>query len=278
MMRAKSFLIASVCAALFAAAGVQAAAPKPPRATLGTTVTLPVTASVEVANDQAVIELYVLEQSKDIAQATTKAIERAAEGLKQLKALYPQAELKNQTLTSTPRYSKAKEGEAPEIVGWEVRQSVSAKLKNVEQAAPFVQSAQKYFAFSSVGFQLSPESRAAVQDQLVREAIKNMKAQAKVIAEAMVGQNARVTYETVDFHNAAYDRPVTYRMNADMVMAKAMAAEAAPALPVFEPGMTTLSRNLTAKVRILPKAKARVKAPKPDNDRPRPMHPIANVN
>ena len=271
MMRAKSFLIASVCAALFAAAGVQAAAPKPPRATQGTTVTLPVTASVEVANDQAVIELYVLEQSKDIAQATTKAIERAAEGLKQLKALYPQAELKNQTLTSTPRYSKAKEGEAPEIVGWEVRQSVSAKLKNVEQAAPFVQSAQKYFAFSSVGFQLSPESRAAVQDQLVREAIKNMKAQARVIAEAMVGQNARVTYE-------AYDRPVTYRMNADMVMAKAMAAEAAPALPVFEPGMTTLSRNLTAKVRILPKAKARVKAPKPDNDRPRPMHPIANVN
>ena len=229
MMRAKSFLIASVCAALFAAAGVQAAAPKPPRATQGTTVTLPVTASVEVANDQAVIELYVLEQSKDIAQATTKAIERAAEGLKQLKALYPQAELKNQTLTSTPRYSKAKEGEAPEIVGWEVRQSVSAKLKNVEQAAPFVQSAQKYFAFSSVGFQLSPESRAAVQDQLVRDAIKNMKAQAKVIAEAMVGQNARVTYETVDFHNAAYDRPVTYRMNADMVMAKAMAAEAAPA-------------------------------------------------
>ena len=99
-----------------------------------------------------------------------------------------------------------------------------------------------------------------------------------LIAEAMVGQNARVTYETVDFHNAAYDRPVTYRMNADMVMAKAMAAEAAPALPVFEPGMTTLSRNLTAKVRILPKAKARVKAPKPDNDRPRPMHPIANVN
>ena len=57
MMRAKSFLIASVCAALFAAAGVQAAAPKPPRATQGTTVTLPVTASVEVANDQAVIEL-----------------------------------------------------------------------------------------------------------------------------------------------------------------------------------------------------------------------------
>ena len=264
-MRAKSFLVVSVCAALFAAAGAQTAFAKTPRPN-GTMVTLPVTASIEVANDQAVIELYVLEQSKDIAQATNKAIERAAEGLKQLKTLYPQAELKNQTLTSTPRYSKAKEGEAPEIVGWEVRQSVSAKLKNVEQAAPFVQSAQKYFAFRSVGFQLSPESRAAVQDQ------------AKVIAEAMVGQNARVTYETVDFHNSAYDRPVTYRMNADMVMAKATAAEAAPALPVFEPGMTTLSRNLTAKVRILPKAKARVKAPKPDNDRPRPMHPIANVN
>ena len=266
-MRAKSFLVVSVCAALFAAAGAQTAFAKTPRPN-GTMVTLPVTASIEVANDQAVIELYVLEQSKDIAQATNKAIERAAEGLKQLKTLYPQAELKNQTLTSTPRYSKAKEGEAPEIVGWEVRQSVSAKLKNVEQAAPFVQSAQQYFAFRSVGFQLSPESRAAVQDQLVRDAVKNLK----------VGQNARVTYETVDFHNSAYDRPVTYRMNADMVMAKATAAEAAPALPVFEPGMTTLSRNLTAKVRINPQAKAKVKA-KPndqDADKPRIMLPIAN--
>ena len=129
-----------------------------------------------------------------------------------------------------------------------------------------------------MGFQLSPESRAAVQDQLVRDAVKNLKAQAKVIAEAMVGQNARVTYETVVFHNSAYDRPVTYRMNADMVMAKAMAAEAAPALPVFEPGMTTLSRNLTAKVRINPRAKAKVKA-KPndqDADKPRIMLPIAN--
>ena len=56
------------------------------------------------------------------------------------------------------------------------------------------------------------------------------------------------------------------------------AAEAAPALPVFEPGMTTLSRNLTAKVRINPQAKAKVKA-KPndqDADKPRIMLPIAN--
>ena len=58
-MRAKSFLVVSVCAALFAAAGAQTAFAKTPRPN-GTTVTLPVTASIEVANDQAVIELYVL--------------------------------------------------------------------------------------------------------------------------------------------------------------------------------------------------------------------------
>ena len=49
-MRAKSFLVVSVCAALFAAAGAQTAFAKTPRPN-GTMVTLPVTASIEVAND-----------------------------------------------------------------------------------------------------------------------------------------------------------------------------------------------------------------------------------
>lgn len=249
MLQVKPFVIASLCAAFFAAGSVQAA-PKAPKPERGTTVTLPVTASVEVANDQAVIELYVLEQNADIAVATQKAIERAAQGVQELRAKYPQAEMKNLTLTSTPRYSKAREGEASEIVGWEVRQSVSAKLNDVKDAAPFVQNAQKYFAFRNVGFRLSPEARDAVQKQLVTDAIGNMKAQAQIIAEAIAGKNARVRFESVDFHNAAYERPVTYRMNSDMVMAKALSASAAPALPVFEPGVTTLSRNLTAKVKI----------------------------
>ncbi len=259
MLRAKTLLIASACAAFFAAAAVQAAPAKPPRPAPGTVVTLPVTASVQVANDQAVVELYVLEQNADITVATAKALERAAEGLKQLKALYPNAELSNQMLTSTPRYSKPKEGESSQIVGWEVRQSVSAKLNDVKDAAPFVQSAQKYFAFSRVGFQLSPKSRDAVQDQLVRDAVQNLKDQARVIGEAIAGKSVRISYESVDFHNSAYERPVTYRANADMVMAKALSAGAAPVMPVFEPGMTTLTRSLTAKVRVKAVPPKRVK-------------------
>ena len=247
MMNAKSLLTAAVCAAAFAATAALAA-PAAPRAPSGTTVSLPVAASIEVANDQAVIELYVLEEGSDIGEVTAKAVKRAADGLRQLKSLYPDAELKTQSLTSTPRYTKAKEGEAPEIVGWQVRQSVSAKLADVKQAAPFVQSAQKYFAFSHVGF----------QDQLVTDAIANLKEQARAIADALAGKRARIRIESVDFHNAAYERPVLYRMNADAVSMKA-AASAGAALPVFEPGVTTLTRNLTAKVVVTPD---RVKRPR----------------
>lgn len=256
-MNAKSLLTAAVCAAAFAATAALAA-PAAPRAPSGTTVSLPVAASIEVANDQAVIELYVLEEGSDIGEVTAKAVKRAADGLRQLKSLYPDAELKTQSLTSTPRYTKAKEGEAPEIVGWQVRQSVSAKLADVKQAAPFVQSAQKYFAFSHVGFQLSSEARSSVQDQLVTDAIANLKGQARAIADALAGKRARIRIESVDFHNAAYERPVLYRMNADAVSMKA-AASAGAALPVFEPGVTTLTRNLTAKVVVTPD---RVKRPR----------------
>lgn len=265
MTYVKSALIAAVCSALFATATVQAA-PKPPRPEPATTVTLPVTASVEVDNDQAVVELYVLEQNEDISVATRQAIERAAQGIKELKSLYPEAELKTQTLSSTPRYNKPKEGKASEIVGWEVRQSISAKLNDVKQAAVFVQSAQKYFAFGHVGFQLSAQAREAVQDQLVRDAIANLKKQASVVAEAVAGKKARIHYESVDFHNAAYERAVPYRVNADMLMAKAANAPVAGALPVFDPGVTTLTRSLTAKLSIKPaEPKKRPKpAPRPE--------------
>lgn len=267
MMHAKSVLIASVCAALLAASSVQAA-PKPPKPEPGTMVTLPVTASVEVENDQAVVELYVVEQSADISAATHAAVERAALGMKELKSLYPEVEFKTLTLSSTPRYSKPKEGQTAEIVGWEVRQSVSAKINDVKQAAVFVQTAQKHFAFGHVGFQLSAQARESVQDQLVRDVIANLKEQAAAIAEAIAGSKSQVAYESVDFHNAAYERSVPYRVSADMLMAKAANATSPAALPVFEPGVTTLTRSLTAKVRIKPAAPK--KHPKPT---PRPELP-----
>ena len=250
MTHAKSLLITVLGAALCVAASAQAApkAPLPP----GTVVTLPVTASVQVANDQAVVEMYVLEQAAELGEATNKAVERAARGISELKAAYPQAQLQTQSLSSVPRYAKAAEGAAAAIVGWEVRQSVSARISDVEQAAAFVQNAQRYFAFSRVGFQLSPQSQQAVQEKLVRDALHNMKQQARLIAETMAGKRARVSFESVEFHNAAYERPVTYRANSALLAAKSSAGDGAGALPVFEAGETTLTRSLTAKLRIKP--------------------------
>ena len=271
MTLTKSTLAALICSAFFAAGSVCAAPPAPPKPEPGTAVTLPVTASVEVQNDRAVVQLYVLENNADVSAASKAVIEKAAEGLRALKALYPQAEMKTVSLTTNPRYTKPKEGEAAKIASWDVRQTVSVALDDVKLAAPFVQAAQKYFAFDHVGFELSSKARASVQDQLVRDVIADMKEQAGVIAETIAGKRARIRYESIEFHNAAYVRPMNYRVQADGMMLKAAAA-APETMPVFDAGSTTLTRSLTAKLRIeTPKAKP----PRPDRPRgePRPPRP-----
>lgn len=260
MLRVRSALVAALCAAAFSAA--LAAAPDAPKPPKDPVIELPVTASVEVENDQAVVELYVLEENADVAAATNRAVERAAEGLDMLKTQFPQAELKNLSLTSTPRYSRPKEGEAPQIAGWQVRQSIRATLSKVHDAAAFVQSAQKYFSFDRVGFQLSPAARQSVQGRLVRKALDDMNRQAQEIARSLGGKRARVGIESVRFHEAAYAQPAAYRMNSAVMLSKS--ADTAAALPVFEPGTTTLQRSLTVRFRVQdapkpPKVKAGAK-------------------
>lgn len=273
MTQTKSALIAALCAAVFAAGSVFAAAPKTQLPEPGTLVTLPVTASVEVDNDEAVVQLYVLEESRDVSGAAQAAVQKAADGLKALKAQYPQAEMKTMSLTSTPRYTEAKEGEASRIAAWQVRQTVSVTLKDVNQAAGFVQTAQKYFAFDHVGFQVSGAARESVQKRLVKDVIESLREQAAANAENLNGPHARVSFESIDFHNAAYTRAVPYRVNADLMRAQAYGAEASMALPVFDAGVTTLTRSLTAKVRIKAEPPKRVKPPKAPRPEPRESAP-----
>lgn len=216
----------------------------------GTVVTLPVTATVELANDQAVVSFYTVEVDKDLATATKRVIDRVNKGLNELKALGLPVEFETQSMSSYPRYSQTKNGEQAKIVGWEVRQNISGTVKDVAAAAPLAQKVGEYFAFERVSFTLSRQAQQKVQDDLMKAAVMQARQQAEVIAMSLGAQADDVRIESMDFNAAnieRYGNRLYAAMAADTVRAKASMP-----VPVFEPGQTTVSRYMTARVRIKP--------------------------
>lgn len=216
----------------------------------GTVVTLPVTATLELENDQAVVSFYTVEVDKDLATATKRVIDRVNKGLNELKALNLPVEFETQSMSSYPRYSQTKNGEEAKIIGWEVRQNISGTVKDVTAAAPLAQKVGEYFAFERVNFTLSRQAQQKVQNELMKAAVMQARQQAEVIALTLGAQARDVRIESMDFNASnieRYGNRVYASMASDGVRAKA-----AMPPPVFEPGQTTVSRYMTARVRIKP--------------------------
>lgn len=238
-------MAALALAATLAAGSVAAEELTPSRK--GTLVTLPVSAQLQLANDEATVQFYTIETDKSLSAATKRVLERVNQGLEQLKALNLPAQFQTQTLSSYPRYSPHKEGVTPEIIGWEVRQSISARISDVEQAPKLAQEIAKHFAFNGVHFGLSQQAQQKVQIELMQMAVGQVRAQAQAVAQSMGLPNAQIRVESLDFSGAGAPRMHANKLY--MADAVAASAESMP-LPAFEAGQTTLSRQLTARVRI----------------------------
>ena len=212
MNRLHTSVAAFTCAALLSSATLAAAADvecmRPGKD--GTVLNLSATASVELANDQAVVNFYAMETAPTLLEATQKVLKRVNEGLAKVKALDIKAEYETTNLSSYPRYNEPKKGEAAKIVGWEVRQSISGTVKEVDDAAELAQQAAKYFAFDGVRFSL------------------------------------------INFNRSNYGMGVEYKTNMPrLAAARAMDAASMP-LPQFEPGKSTVSRQVSVQLRIDP--------------------------
>ena len=218
----------------------------------GTVLNLSATASVELANDQAVVNFYAMETAPTLLEATQKVLKRVNEGLAKVKALDIKAEYETTNLSSYPRYNEPKKGEAAKIVGWEVRQSISGTVKEVDDAAELAQQAAKYFAFDGVRFSLSKAAQSKVQEQLMREALIDVRTQAAIIAEELGAKPSDVRVESINFNRSNYGMGVEYKTNMPRLAAARATDAASMPLPQFEPGKSTVSRQVSAQLRIDP--------------------------
>jgi predicted secreted protein len=215
-------------------------APTPARPD-GTLVVMTGSAEMEVANDEAVANLYVEVQDADLARAQSLVNQRAAEGIAQLKRGDPKAQIETGGYSSYPVYAR---DAAKKIVGWRVRQSVTLRTSNLAALASTIAGAQQQLALGNLDFRLSRAARERVEGELIQRAIANLNARVAAAAQALEVPKSRIRIEEMNFAGTQ-ERPPIVPMARAMVQSSEGVAE-----PQFDAGRSLQQMSVTARVRF----------------------------
>lgn len=207
----------------------------------GTLVIMTGTAETEVANDEAVANLYVEVQDADQARAQSLVNQRAADGVAALKRTDAKAQVETSGYSSYPVYSR---DPAKKIVGWRVRQSVTLRTSDLATLPKTIASAQQQLAMAGLDFRLSRAARERVEAELIQGAIANLNARVAAAAQALDVPKSRVKIEELNFAGAG-ERPPVMPMARQMVQASEAVAE-----PQFDAGRSLQQLSVTARVRF----------------------------
>lgn len=241
----RSFLAGLALAATAFGAAAQAQAPGSAARSEGTVVLMPGLAQLQLPNDEALASFYYEVQDADARKAQTQVNARVAEGIAALKRADPRAQVESAGYQSYPVYTQAP-GVTPRITGWRVRQTVSLRTTDLERLASTVQAGQGLLALGSLQFQLSRAAREKAEAQLIERAVANVQARVAAAASALGVPAERVRIEELSF-----GRRDEFVPPQPMMMRAAM-ADGVAAPPVLEPGQSTESLPVTARVRFLP--------------------------
>jgi predicted secreted protein len=215
--------------------------PAPPKPD-GTLVVMTGSAELEVANDEALANLYAEVQDADLARAQSLVNQRAAEGIAQLKRGDPKAQVESTGYTSFPIYSR---DAAKKVTGWRVRQTVSFRTNDLAALARTIAGAQQQLAVAGLDFRLSRAARERVEADLIQRAIANLNARVAAAAQALDVPKSRVHIEELNFAGLGNERPPIVPMARAMVQSADAVAE-----PQFEPGRSVQQATVTARVRF----------------------------
>ena len=230
--------------------------------TTGSLVVVPATGELTVPNDQVRATLQVEEEDKDKAAAASRVNQKMKQGIELLKRQDPQA-----TLKSYGYYTYAVYAEPPAapvnpqsrtqpkprpIVGWRVGQYLEMTTQNLGGLPKTVSSVQSILNLNGLQFGLSPATGKKLDADLIDATYKNLGERVGFIAKAMQRPASDAVIETLDFEGsgryAGQDAPVPM---AKMAMARSDMGHAdTVAEPSFEPGESTVSMRMVAKVRF----------------------------
>ena len=221
-------------AALIPSLSAAAAEPTPPRYN---TVTLQADAQREVQNDLLNATLFVEVNDATpagVANAVNRSVNEALRVAKEYKGVRVRSG-NNQTY---PVYSKANQ-----LQGWRGRGEIRVESRDFEAASGLIGKLQSTMQLSGMQFTVAPESRRAVENELITEAIAAFKARAEIARAALGGRGYKLQNLNVS-SGRAVPPPQPY-----MAMRAQAAQEVAP--PNLEAGISLVTVNANGSIEIL---------------------------
>ena len=234
------------CALLCAGLATQAQAQSVQ--TSGAQLVVPASGEITLPNDQAHVTLTVQEQDKDQAVAASRVNLKMKQGMDIVKRQDPQAQLRTRAYFTYAVYADDAQhnpNKARAIVGWRVGQTLEVTTTNLAALPKTVAAVQGTLALNGVDFSLTPASSKKLDDALIDATYRNLNERIVSIARTMGRNPADISIDTLDFEGSG-----NFVAAPKAMMMRAAAAPEAVAEPSFEPGESTLSMRLVARLRI----------------------------
>ena len=240
-------ILAAVFLLFSVAAAIGAEQPLP-----GTLVSVQALGEVTADNDEVHATFFVEEQDKDKGAAASRVNQKMRFGMDALKKEDPQAVLTSRGYYTYPIYAeeRAQSINAPgkrQLTGWRVGQYLEMKTANLQKLPSTVAAAQNILALNGMTFGLSDHSNKRLDAGRIEAAYLHLMQRISAIAKAMGRHDQDAVIESIDFDGIENGgRPYA----AATMLSKSARGNETVAEPSFEPGASTLTMRIAARVRF----------------------------
>lgn len=220
--------------------------------TVGTVITLSAVGEVKQRNDVAHVTLRLEEQDKDRSAAVSRLNQKMKQGTALIKRDDPTAVLTTRGYGTIPVYPDLPQKSTstlPQPIGWRVSQSLDIVTANLPGLPVTIANAQALFLLQGVSFSLSEPAARKLDEERIQITYRHLLERIAVVTKSMGRSSADATIESIDV-DAAGNIGMQQKSGMAMSMMRGVADSRAIDTPDFEPGETTLSSQISAKVRL----------------------------
>lgn len=191
----------------------------------------------EVANDWATARLSILAEGKDPAVVADSVNNQMKAALVKAKGT-KEVEVRSGAYVTQPVYDDGR------VVRWRARQELRLESGDVDRLSKLIGTLQgESVSLSGIVFSVKSETRDALEDELINEALAAFRARASLIAKGMNAADWSLVGLSVG-RSGAEPRMVHMRAEADMMSM----SKSAP--PVFEAGTSDIRIQIDGNVEL----------------------------
>lgn len=150
---------------------------------------------------------------------------------------YPKVQSRTASYQTHPVYDKAK------IQRWRATQELALEGADFAQLGELIGKLQERLQVTGITFSVSPERRAAVEDELIAKALEAFKQRAELVRKQLGAKSYRIGTVTI---NQNGDAPIAR----PMLRAKGMMEMSSVAAPAIEAGTSTLSVTVSGNIEL----------------------------